>query len=92
MSIAVSCATATRPARIASTSPAITTRSYAVTGWVASRTIRSMLPPVAAIASATAASDAGVSGRPSTVTACRGSRARLRPGRDPLEVDLSARW
>ena len=70
------------PARCAarSVSAPETANSTAVTGYFASRKMRSMLPPVPVILAAMAAVDSAVSGWPSTVTWERPSpRGRLSP-------------
>lgn len=66
--------------RSGSVSTPDTANSTAVTGYLASRKIRSMLPPVAVILAAMAAVDSAVSGCPSTVTWERPlPRGRLSP-------------
>ena len=69
--------------RSGSVSTPDTANSTAVTGYLASRKIRSMLPPVAVIRAAIAAVDSAVSGCPSTVTWERpiAARAGCRRGR-----------
>ncbi len=65
-----------------------TSNSMQVTGWWASRPIRSMLAPLAAIRPAMAATTAGASGRPSTVT-CMVPRRRGGRSTDPVVISTS---
>ncbi len=75
------CAAAVASAvRSGSVSTPETANSTAVTGYLASRKIRSMLPPAPVISAAMAAVDSAVSGWPSTVTWDRPlPRGRLSP-------------
>ena len=65
-----------------------TSNSMQVTGWCASRPIRSMLAPLAAIRPAMAAMAAGASGRPSTVT-CMVPPRRGGRSTDPMVISTS---
>ena len=65
-----------------------TSNSMQVTGWSASRSIRSMFAPLAAIRPAMAATAAGLSGRPITVTC---SWPRCRAGSpEPIVISASS--
>jgi len=71
-----------------------TSSSTQVTGSLASRVIRSMLAPLAAIRPATAATPSGRSGLPSTVTCSRPlippERAREAGSADPVVISASS--
>jgi hypothetical protein len=90
-------ASGARAVRSGSVSTPDTANSTAVTGYLASRKIRSMLPPVFVIRAAIAAVASAVSGCPSTVTRERPSpRGRLSPRPEMISacifIDSAQLW